>query len=70
MGKEPIQSKAEAIAVFKRLTAHTSKRLGISIIQAQKRVEAALNSDVFTSGNPEDPATQKAIDKILQTPID
>lgn len=65
----PIKSQSEADQVFNYLSETTAKTLGISIVQAQKRVQALLNSGLLNSGHPDDPASQMKIDKFLSTPI-
>jgi len=66
--KVPI-SKKEAQELFKKSVNVTMVTLNISRKQAEKRTRALLDSGILDNGNPNNPDSQKLIDKFMTTPI-
>lgn len=67
---KPIKSQKEADQVFESLVNMAMETMNIDRDQAEKRTRKLLASTVFHGGNPNDPNTQRRIDKIMETHVD
>ncbi len=70
MSQEPIKSKEEADGVFNYFVNTTMLTVKIDRAQAEKRVKALFDSGLLNGGSPDNPNTQKMIDKFMKTHID
>lgn len=66
---KPIKSQKEADKIFKGLVNIAISTLNISQEQAEKRISALLDSGILDKGSPDNPDSQKLIDKFMTTPI-
>ncbi len=70
MSLYPIKSKEDADKVFNFLVNTTMLTLGVEKKQAEKRIRALLDSGLLKGGSPDNPETQRIIDKFMTTHID